>query len=121
MRSLVSTLLAGLLLACPFLCGADEVGHSAQHEAIPGDAGRGHSPDQCPEGGDNCVCRGAVQTNDARATSPDMVASGSLYIPVAQPCLLPPAYHLTLDGSPTGLAGWGDALTVRAYLQNFRF
>ena len=28
--------------------------------------------------------------------------------------------HLTSDGSPTGLASWGDSVTVRALLQNFR-
>lgn len=119
MRSFLVTLLTGLLLACPFLCGADEIGHGAQHEA--GDAGQSHSPDRCPEGGDSCVCRGALQSNDVRAASPDSIAVGPLYVFLPQSCAPPPAHHLTLDGSPTGLAGWGDALTVRAYLQNFRF
>lgn len=121
MRSFLVTLLAGLLLACPFLCGADEIGHGAQHEAATGDAGQGHSPDQCPEGSDSCVCRGAVQANDVRLVSPDSMASGPLFVFVPQACVLPPAHHLALGGSATGLAGWGNALTVRAYLQNFRF
>lgn len=114
-------LLAGLLLACPFLCGADEIGHGAQHDASSGDSGKGHAPDQCPEGSDNCVCRGAVQANDVRAVSHDTITVGLIYVCVPQPCLHPTAHHLTSDGSPSGLAGWGDALTVRAYLQNFRF
>ncbi len=29
--------------------------------------------------------------------------------------------HLTAEGTPTGLAALGDALSVRAFLQNFRF
>jgi hypothetical protein len=29
--------------------------------------------------------------------------------------------HLTAEGAPTGLAALGDALSVRAFLQNFRF
>ena len=121
MRRLVSVLLTGLLLACPFLCGADEIGHSTRHEAASDAAGKDHAPDQCPEGGDNCVCRGAVQASDVRPDAPDSVAIGPLYVPLPQPRLALPAHHLTQDGSPTGLAGWGDALTVRAYLQNFRF
>lgn len=121
MRRLVSVLLTGLLLACPFLCGADEIGHSTRHEAASDDTQKSHAPDQCPEGGDNCVCKGAVQTSDVRADAPDTIAWGPLFVLLEQPLLLPPADHLTQDGSPTGLAGWGDALTVRAYLQNFRF
>jgi hypothetical protein len=35
--------------------------------------------------------------------------------------LASPTRHLTPDGSPTGLASWGGSLTIRAYLQNFRF
>jgi hypothetical protein len=31
-----------------------------------------------------------------------------------------PIAHLTWGGSPTGLAGWGDTITVRSLLQNFR-
>lgn len=120
MRSLISTLLTGLLLACPFLCGADEIGHSAQHETSSNDAGKDHAPDQCPEGSDNCVCRGAVQASDVRASTPDVEASAPLFLWVPPLLLGHPPYHLTCDGSPTGLASWGDALTIRALLQNFR-
>ncbi|RUL89488.1 hypothetical protein TsocGM_01580 [Tautonia sociabilis] len=116
MRSLVHTLLACLTLACPYLCGADEVGHSVQHEH----AGKGDAPAPCPESGDNCVCRGAVQTSDARASAPDVEASALSFFPV--PSLLPahPFKHLTWEGPSAGLASWGDSLTIRALLQNFR-
>jgi hypothetical protein len=29
--------------------------------------------------------------------------------------------RLTSDGTPTGLAGWGTAIRIRALLQDFRF
>ncbi len=104
------------------LCGADELGHGVKHAAASGDAGGGHIPDQCPEGGDNCVCRGAVQANGARANAPDAIVAGPLFSLAPPRHLTPPvAHHLTADGSPTGLASWGESLTIRAYLQNFRF
>lgn len=109
------TLLVGLLLSCPVLCGADEIGH----DAAAGDASPGH--DDCPEGDDGCVCQGAVQVDAVRATLPEATLAGLLYALVPHPCPLPPPLRLTPDGSATGLAGWGDATTVRAYLQNFRF
>ena len=116
------TLLAFLLLACPFVCGADEIGHGDQHEASSGEAGPDHRPDQCPDGGDSCVCRGAVASQETQAALPDAGVADVLdHLTPAQPLLRAAAHHLTRDGSPTGLAGWGDALTVRAYLQNFRF
>lgn len=120
MRSFVATLLTCLLLACPFLCGADEIGHSAQHEASSGKSSKDQVPDQCPEGSDNCVCRGAVQASDVRADAPDTIAAGPLFLLVPTLQFAHPLYHLTLDGSPTGLASWGDSLTIRALLQNFR-
>jgi hypothetical protein len=119
-RVFLSALLTVLILACPFICGAAEAIHLA----------RGHHagsspivPAHCPEDSDDCICRGAVQSADVRVPGVDAISS-----------LLPlhglvgildhaPAYslaHLTSDGSPTGLAGWGDAVTVRAVLQNFR-
>lgn len=122
MRSFVVTLLTGLLLACPLVCGADEIGHGARHDAASGaDDGRDHAPDQCPDGGDNCVCRGAVQVNDLRTDAPDATAAGPLFVLGPRFALAFPTHHLTSDGSPTGLASWGESLTIRAYLQNFRF
>jgi hypothetical protein len=121
-RDFLVTLLTGLLLACPLVCGADEIGHGAQHDAASGSGDdRDHAPDQCPEGGDNCVCRGAVQVNGLRSIALDAIAPGPPGSLSPEPRFAPPTHHLTLDGSPTGLASWGESLTVRAYLQNFRF
>jgi len=115
-------LLTSLLLVCPLVCGADEIGHGAQHDAASGAGDDGdHAPDQCPEGGDNCVCRGAVQVSGLRPIAPDAMAAGPLVLLEPQLRLAPPTHHLTPDGSPTGLASWGESLTIRAYLQNFRF
>ena len=124
MRNLLTTLLAGLLFACPLLCGADEIGHVAQHGHAPGsadDAGADAPGDDCPGGGDNCVCRGATPSADARSIAHDFGLS-PLVLPFAP---APLAAHLlphpTGEGPPAGLSGRGDALTVRALLQNFRF
>jgi len=120
LRRLITTLLATLIFACPFLCGADKLGHGVQCGCAAGDEGR-DGPDQCPEGGDSCVCQGAVQSADVRAVTPSCDAALPLYVFVPQPPLIHSPHHLTRDGAPTGLAGWGDSLNVRAYLQNFRF
>jgi hypothetical protein len=115
-QSLINMLLACLILACPLLCGAEEVGHGVQHEY----AGEGDSPAHCPENGDNCVCRGAVQTSNARAIAPDVEVPGPHFF-LAPPLLhAHPFHNLTWEGPPAGLASWGDSLTIRALLQNFR-
>lgn len=120
-RGLLASLLAGLVFACPLLCVADATGHASRHEAVPGDTEGDHLPDQCPEGGDNCVCRGAVRAHVARADAPDTISVGSFHLPGAQAYFDPLIHHLAPGGSLPSLAGWGDALTVRAHLQNFRF
>jgi len=125
MRVFVSTLLSILLLACPFLCGADEIGHQARHEHASSSDGQGDSddanaPDHCPGSSDNCVCRGAVPSIASRADLAEFGAWVPLLLtqpPLFSTCL---HHHLSWKGSPTGLAGWGDALTVRAFLQNYR-
>jgi hypothetical protein len=116
-RALINTLLACLILACPFLCGADEIGHGAQHEH----SGKGTAPAHCPENSDNCVCRGAVQSSDVRANAPVADACAPLFLPAPPLLTVQPLHHLTTEGSPTGLASWGGSLTIRALLQNFRF
>jgi hypothetical protein len=119
-RVFLSALLTVLILACPFVCGAAEATHLARgHHA-------GSSPTvpaHCPEDSDNCICRGAVQSSDVRVPN-----SGAIGLPLSLNGLVgilahSPAQslaHLTSDGSPTGLASWGDSVTVRALLQNFR-
>lgn len=122
MRTILTTFLTGLILACPFLCGvAGAVGGSHQHNAAgqPGSP----APAHCPEDSDNCVCRGAVQYGDVKV--PDIDAVG-LPLPLhglAGLIAHAPAHshaHLTRDGTPTGLAAWGNSTAVRALLQNFR-
>lgn len=120
MRGLLTALLAGLIFACPLLCGADEIGHGAQYGHAAGDEG-GDSHNQCPEGSDGCVCKGAVLSADMKAATTSQRVSPPLFILAPKLTVLPPPHHFTWNGAPTGLAGWGGSLTVRAYLQNFRF
>lgn len=116
-RIYVTMLLTVLVLACPFICGAAESEHGSHGRN--GDAG-GNAPAHCPEDEDSCFCRGAVRASDVRATAPDHDAPAPPF-PIAAPVLAAhPLHHLTWEGSPTGLAGWGGSLTIRALLQNFR-
>ena len=122
-RTCVTLLLAGFLLACPFLCGAAEAGH-ATHSGHPvSGPSDSPAPGHCPQDSDDCICRGAVQSADVRVPAIDAVS-----FPLPLHGLVgildhAPSHslaHLTSDGSATGLAAWGDALAVRAFLQNFR-
>jgi hypothetical protein len=122
-RIIVALLLTGLILACPFVCGAAEASHVMHREHADGGPANSPAPTHCPEDNDNCVCRGAVQSSDVRVSN-----SGAIGLPLSLNGLVgilahSPAQslaHLTSDGSPTGLASWGDSVTVRALLQNFR-
>jgi len=123
MRIVLTLLLTGLILACPFLCGAGEACHDTccEHEAAG--SSNGTVPVHCPEDSDDCICRGAVQAADVRVPGIDAIG-----LPLALLALVgildhAPSHslaHLTSNGTPTGLAGWGDASTVRAVLQNYR-
>lgn len=117
MQKLAVTLLAFLLILCPAVCGAVEIGHG-EHGGTA--AGETSTPNHCPEDGDDCICQGAVQADDVRVPDFDAVGFPFLFaMQVHTP--LHPGANLTWSGSPTGLAGWGDVQTVRAFLQNFRF
>jgi hypothetical protein len=113
-----------LILACPYLCGAAEAEHAASHEHAANAPADHSAPAHCPQESDDCICRGAVQSADVRVPGVDHF---SVPFPVHGLAGLldhTPAHsyaHLTPNGKPTGLAGWGDASTVRAILQNFRF
>lgn len=120
-RCLVPVLLIGLVLACPLLCGpcgAADIGHGS---TTSDGSGHEHGGNGCPEDSDNCVCRGAIQSLETRSVSPstDLPSLVCLLAPIDPP--LPPDHHLTGTGGPTGLAGWGSSLTIRALLQNFQF
>jgi hypothetical protein len=114
--------LIGIILACPLLCGLAEAGHDA-HQEHASSQPDGPAPGHCAEESDDCICRGAVQSVDARV--PDSYfAIESFWLEgfgdlLARPMAQSPA-HLTCEGSPTGLASWGDSSTVRALLQNYR-
>jgi hypothetical protein len=119
-RRLISTLLTVLLLACPLLCGADQVGHSVQHGHAVDGPGHDDGPNPCPSTGDDCVCRGAVPSSDGRAAVPHADASTPLVFFAFPLLAVQPLHRLTWQGSPTGLASWGNSLTIRALLQNYR-
>jgi hypothetical protein len=109
-----------MILACPFVCGACETCHGLCANADPDN---GSSPIHNPEDTDDCICRGAVQAGDVRLSplelSSDLILPDSVHAQVS--AAIPQAFvHLTIDGRPAGLASWGDSLTVRARLQNFR-
>ena len=119
-RTLATLSLIGLLMLCPLICGAEEIAHGARlHGATNGPSG--DSPSHCPEEGDNCICQGAVQLDDIRSSDQD---SGAVSLPplfhISFLTPLHPIAHLTWNGSPTGLAGWGGSLAVQAFLQIFR-
>ncbi|MDG3008435.1 hypothetical protein [Paludisphaera mucosa] len=123
MRAYLSTFLALLILACPLVCGAVEAGHGAPQEIETGVPEGGHHPTDCPAETDNCVCQGALQSSDVRVPHSDMLPS--LFVPFGLFALLSSPLphslaHLTLNGTPTGLASWGDSTAIRALLQNFR-
>jgi hypothetical protein len=119
-RASLALYLAALLTLCPLLCGAAEFGQGAHRHGVSGGCSNdSSSPDRCPEEGDNCICQGAVPADNVRHTGSDAVGLAQLVDAILHAPLRPIA-HLTCEGIPTGLAGWGDALAVRAFLQNFR-
>ena len=121
MRSLVSLVLIGLIIACPVLCGASEAYQYAhRHDSAQECPNESSPPVHCPQDGDDCICNGAVRAGDVKPTDLNFVGA-LLFIPVLSPTPPHPLPHLTQDGAPTGLAAWGDSLTVRALLQNFRW
>lgn len=123
MRRFAALLLTGLLLACPLLCGAAEASHVTHQEhpaSVPADS---PAPGHCPEDTDNCICRGAVPSADVRTPGIDAISSPLPLHGLAGILSHAPAHwlaHMTSDGTPAGLAGWGDAIRVRAFLQVFR-
>lgn len=126
MRPIVSALLACLLLACPLLCRAVE--SECSHElsgATGGPQDGSHIPTSCPDDGVCCVCAGATQTGEFRSAdlaSPDPLPSLNswlLFLPTLPPIGV--TRYPAREEPPAGLAVFGDALAVRAFLQNFRF
>ncbi len=114
--------LIAILTLCPVFCGTEEADHGTHWHGTS--AGNDSdelpaSPGHCPEDGDNCICQGAIQSAAVRVSDAFVVAlSSPLVFALATPPH--PLAHLTCEGAPTGLAGWGNSHAVRAFLQNFR-
>lgn len=121
LRRVVASTLVALLMYCPFICGAVDVGHGTTHghtscATLPE---RVHGSTHCPESCDNCICDGAVRTEDTRAPEPQMMQLPVAFaIPSGPPFRLAP--HLAQNGSPPGVLDPGDHSTIRARLQNYR-
>jgi hypothetical protein len=117
-RAIAVLLLIGLLATCPLLCAAAAAGHGPDR-CGEADGPAGDFPDSCPGDGVCCICAGAIQTDEVRVPGPEALA---LHSPSDLACLatvrspLHDLGHLTLGGTPTGLAGRGDS----ALLQSFR-
>lgn len=125
MRLIVCAILTGTILSCPLFCGAGEVGCATHQATAAGEPSHDSSPGDCPEASDNCICDGAIVSVDVRAPGLDVHLAGFPLPALESPGLLDhsPSHwlrHLTSDGHPAGLAGWGDASMVRAWLQDFR-
>src|SRR4051812_46494562 len=105
-RSFVALVLMGMILACPFLCGVGEDPCAAiPHHA--GGATDGPSPGHCPEDGDDCICRGAVQPSEVRVPRLEGIGLRLDVLGLAAAPAHSPAHslaRLTPDGHPTGLA-----------------
>lgn len=122
-RNLLTLLLIGLITACPFLCeGAElvEGSHRCQPDTSCEHPAQNQAP--CSDDAGSCICSGAIQAADVRLPDSHAVA---LPAPVflALPALglrAAPSHHLTWNGTPTGLASFGDSGSVRALLQNYR-
>lgn len=123
MRLVLTTILTCLILVCPFVCGAAEDGHSSHRDHATQGTPDDSTPVHCPEDGDSCVCRGAVQSSDVKVPHSDAVGLPHFLHAHAAGLAHSLSHwhaHLTSDGHPAGLAGWGDSGAVRALLQNFR-
>lgn len=116
MRQVVVSVLMATLLACPALCGADEIGHGHGHDGpVP-------PPTDCSgEPGDSCICRGAVPAPPAGRAAlavdpgspwPDLPPGEMVGPPTLIPTPLLAHHSPPPPGRPTG--------RTLAILQSFR-
>ena len=124
MRKLASLVLIGLLLLCPVICGAAEIGHGPGGHGTSADS-REHAgePESCPEDGDNCICQGAVRSVEVRVADHSADASDLPFLPhhfvidLAIPRLT--VASLAEERGVAASTGWHDARVLRAWLQCF--
>jgi hypothetical protein len=122
MQRLVSFLLVGLLLACPYLCRADELVCCADHcEETQAPADDSQVPPLPANDPVSCICAGAVKDTTARVPAFDLAG---LDLPpdlhfIATTLPIPQTWQLARDGAPPGRAASGS-LRVHLLLQNFR-
>jgi hypothetical protein len=115
-HTVAAVLLTGLLTLCPILCGAEEFGHGARlHDANEPASAPGH----CPAEGDNCICQGAVASDDVRIPDDHASCKSLLLTAFAHTPLYPGAIR-TPAGSPASRAVPRGARSARSLLQNFR-
>lgn len=124
MRSLVSILLFGLIIACPLLCQAGEVVDwcldgcetTCTPSEVPG------APAPCPADGSSCICAGAVQSTDFRSAdlTGDLLPAidGWLLSFVLQPTSLA-LLHRPGDGIQPDPAPWGAPRRLHVLIQRF--
>jgi hypothetical protein len=120
-RLCTTYVLIGLLVACPFVCGAAEVGRDMTHAhpSCTTSPERVHGPTHCPESCDNCICEGAIQPGPVRVFETHDIGlpydfAVTFGIPLS--CIT----HLDWDATPLRHAHPGGHPTVRALLQNYR-
>jgi hypothetical protein len=118
----MALLLMELIVVCPVVCGADEVDHGLRAPERAAGAPGGHScPAHCPdEGGDNCICQGAVESAGVRVPRPLLALDSSLLVPPLDQGSVPSPNRLPGGTSMILLAGGDSASAGQALLQRFR-
>ena len=123
MRALFTYLLAGLLLACPFVCKATDDGCCAEEEVAGGPAPERNVP-VSSDGSTSCICGGAINATDNRihGSGPDRVSPSDhsfLFdcIPLHLSSL---TLQLAEEGAPPEEDGWRGYRRVHALFQHFR-
>lgn len=124
-RNLVSTLLIGLILACPLLCQAAQMDPCADDDrTTSGPLESPQGPLPCPDDGISCICAGAVHSTDLRASDlvvPELLPSLDSWLLAAfLPPTTLPLQHVARDGVPPDRAPWGHPRRLHALTQHFR-
>jgi hypothetical protein len=122
-RTVVTSILAVLLLACPYLCRADQLACCADHcEGSEAPAEDSQVPPLPARDAVSCICAGAIKDAGVRVPVHD-VTGVDLPLDVHFISDLSPLtsllWHLARHGAPPGRAASGS-LRVHLLLQVFR-